>query len=536
MWAEELKEDVDSEFLLKGIAKGFDIVSLENDSKVEPVMCSNYKSATSPPLRDAVDCQIKKEIELGRYVRCSDKPTVISALGAIPKDSGKVRLIHDCSRPSGKAENDYSLPPKFSFDTVDGAVKSMVNGYEWLAKLDISEAYRAVPISDASCKLTGLQWCLDGVETFLMDVRLPFGSREGPSIFHRLSQSIVRMAARRGYRIRAYLDDFLIIADSKEECEAAFQFLKNLITSLGFAINESKSVAPCQMLTYLGIEINSIERTLSLPNDKLQQLVALLGKWRKRVRCTKRQLQTLVGKLQWAAQVIREGRTHVRHLIALLKKLSKPNHHVRISSSARRDIGFWADCCSQFNGTAYFIEDKPVPLQMLSTDACMEASAGFYAGDYFYTTWEVDFPGIQPRSIFFKEMFTLLLAAERWAHLWRNQKIVFLCDNMSCVACVNSGKSSDPDTVDCLQRLFWLSVINNCEFKAEHLSTKENYLADAISRAHDKAFYVKAGKLLNTWGHDWSDCMYPFSHHMSYIYHSNSFVGAHVAAQCGWSD
>lgn len=521
-----MKEDIDRDFLLQGITRGFDIVKLDDDSNVESVWCKNYKSATSPPLRDAVDLQIRKEIDLGRYVICQEKPKVVSALGAIPKDSGKVRLIHDCSRPPGNAVNDYSMPPHVSFDTLDGAVKSMHKGNEWMAKMDISEAYRAVPISDESCELTGLQWCIDGEDTFLVDVRLPFGSREGPSIFHRISQSIVRMAARLGYRVRAYLDDFLIIADSKEECEAAFHFLRQLITSLGFTINDSKSVTPCQSLTYLGITINSVQRSLSLPGVKLHELVTLLDKWRTRTKCTKRQLQTLVGKLQWAAQVIRGGRTHVRHLIALLKKVARPNHHIRISSSARRDICFWADCCSQFNGTAYFVEDRPVPLQMLSTDACLEAGAGFYGGDFFYTAWEVDFPGVQPRSIFFKEMFTLLLAAERWAHLWQNQRIVFLCDNMGCVSCVNSGKSSDADTVDCLQRLFWISVIYNCEFKAVHLSTKENYLADAISRAHDRAFYVKAGKLLQSWGHDWLDYLYPFWHHMSYK--SFEFIGRHA--------
>ena len=37
-----------------------------------------------------------------------DKPTVISAIGAIPKpDSDEVRLIHDCSMPEGQGLNSY---------------------------------------------------------------------------------------------------------------------------------------------------------------------------------------------------------------------------------------------------------------------------------------------------------------------------------------------------------------------------------------------------------------------------------------------
>ena len=124
MWVEELKGDIEEEFIINGIKCGFDIVN--RDCAAESVSCKNYKSATSPPLREAVDKQIMKEIELGRYKICAEKPLVVSALGAIPKgESGKIRLIHDCSRPAGKSVNDYSTPPKVSFDTIDGAIKTM---------------------------------------------------------------------------------------------------------------------------------------------------------------------------------------------------------------------------------------------------------------------------------------------------------------------------------------------------------------------------------------------------------------------------
>ena len=72
----------DEEYLMGGITNGFDIV--EKGCLVEPVWCKNYKSATLPPNRVAVDLQIQKELSEGRYILCSEKPTVVSALGAIP--------------------------------------------------------------------------------------------------------------------------------------------------------------------------------------------------------------------------------------------------------------------------------------------------------------------------------------------------------------------------------------------------------------------------------------------------------------------
>ena len=47
----------------------------------------------------------------------SKKPTIVSAIAAIPKDNG-IRLIHDGSRPRGMAMNDYSVPDSVRFRSV----------------------------------------------------------------------------------------------------------------------------------------------------------------------------------------------------------------------------------------------------------------------------------------------------------------------------------------------------------------------------------------------------------------------------------
>ena len=110
------------------------------------------------------------------------------------------------------------------------------------------------------------------------------------------------MMRRKGYQVViVYLDDFLIIADSKLECEQTFQALLQLLQQLGFTINWEKVIAPTQCLTFLGIEINTHNRTLSLDSSKLQDLSNLLTCWLPKRRATKRELQQLVSKLNWVA-------------------------------------------------------------------------------------------------------------------------------------------------------------------------------------------------------------------------------------------
>ena len=105
-WVMELENDQDKEFLLKGIENGFDII--DEDVHISPVDCKNHPSAKpNSPLYEKVSKQMLKEIHAGHYVILGvffvTNPTdIVSPMAAITKPYGEVRLIHDCSRPSGK--------------------------------------------------------------------------------------------------------------------------------------------------------------------------------------------------------------------------------------------------------------------------------------------------------------------------------------------------------------------------------------------------------------------------------------------------
>ena len=207
------------------------------DCNFIPAHQGNYKSATCVEQRFAVEETILSEIAEGNYGITDVKPTIISTLGAIPKlNSTEVRLIHDCSRPVGRALNDYITGHSFKFQTLDDAIKLLRPNY-LMAKIDLRHAYRSVPIHKSNYLATGLQWQFSGQPnpTYFFDTRLPFGAKSSPEIFHRLTQSVWRMMARRGFpSIIVYLDDFLIIGKSKEECQQAFKAAFKATPGLGF--------------------------------------------------------------------------------------------------------------------------------------------------------------------------------------------------------------------------------------------------------------------------------------------------------------
>ena len=122
-----------------------------------------------------------------------------------------------------------------------------------------------------------------------------------------VTQSICRKISQRGFTVLAYLDDFLIIEPSQQQCQIAVDTHISLLQSVGFTINWSKVVQPSQSLCFLGVEIDTVNRVLWLPRDRVSDLLDILNLSLTKRKCQKHHLQRLVGKLSWATQVVRGG-------------------------------------------------------------------------------------------------------------------------------------------------------------------------------------------------------------------------------------
>ena len=102
-------------------------------------------------------------------------------------------------------------------------------------------------------------------------VVLAFGWVHGSVVFQMLSEAIVHIMSKRGFKIFAYIDDFVAILPSNMANEA-FQALYELIRELGLPINLDKMIPPCKALTCLGIYIDLEAKTLNIDSEKLKAI------------------------------------------------------------------------------------------------------------------------------------------------------------------------------------------------------------------------------------------------------------------------
>lgn len=513
---------MDEEFLVDGITHGFKISDV-NDAKVQSVNCKNHPSAIKNSV--LVEKELSEQLQQGCYVKCNVKPQIVSALGAIPKNEGsEIRLIHDCSRPVGAALNDYSTLHSVQYQTLDNACELAKPNY-FMAKIDLKAAYRSVRIHPDDYHLTGIGWQFQGDKdiTYLYDTRLPFGAAMAPSIFHRVTQSVRRMMASLGFsNLVVYLDDFLCVEETYERCLAAQNTLISLLVSLGFQISWRKVMGPSQVITFLGIVIDTRDCTLSLSGDKVKKLKDKLSWFQSKKRASKRQLQSLAGSLNWACQAVRGGRYFLRRVIDSVNRLKRQTHKCKLSKAFKLDVKWWLCFLDTFNGSVYF---RNCETAVLMTDACMEGAGVFTGGDWFYTNWLADAPHLAHLHINYKEVMAALLAFERWAPLWQNKSITVLTDSVVAKAVLNRGSCRNELVMSKLRDVFWLSVAYNFKFKAAHIPGKLNCLPDAISRLHEPGQIPHVVSLLRYWHHSaqtspvWLSHMSPsalrtISHHL----------------------
>ena len=175
--------------------------------------------------------------------------------------------------------------------------------------------YRVMPVHPEDWLLLDMKWRGE----LLVDGALPFGLRSVPKLFTMLADALLWIMGQHGV-VHAWhnLGNFLILGPPQSDlCRQHLETSLGLCKRLGIPIETHKLEGPAPGLSFLGIHIDSLSGTLSLPAEKLARLKGLSTAWRTRKCCKKRELLSLIGQLQHACRIVRAGRTFLRRMIDL---------------------------------------------------------------------------------------------------------------------------------------------------------------------------------------------------------------------------
>ena len=223
--------------------------------------------------------------------------------------SDKRCVIIDLSWPKGQSVNsgaDKYLGTEFvlthpSIDNITNQVLQLGRGCQ-IFKVDISRAFRHVPIDPGDLDLLGLHW-----RHYYIDFSLPFSLKHGSSIFQGLSDGVRDIIKQEGYQIWNYIDDFLCMA-LPSKIQHSYVRLESLLQELGLTISEKKLVPPSTKVMCLGILVNTEDCSISIPQEKLTVIKQFCLQWSTRSSCSKKELQSHLGSLLYVAKCIKYAR------------------------------------------------------------------------------------------------------------------------------------------------------------------------------------------------------------------------------------
>ena len=103
------------------------------------------------------------------------------------------------------------------------------------------------------------------------------------------------------------LDDFLFIETTYENClQALRSFLHTCMCSdIGIPIAQEKTHMPSTSMTFVGFTLDTLRMESSLPLDKLAKEKYLLLKFLTKDSCRLREMQSLIGFLNFCCLVIK---------------------------------------------------------------------------------------------------------------------------------------------------------------------------------------------------------------------------------------
>jgi hypothetical protein len=201
---------------------------------------------------------------------------------------------------------------------------------------------------------------------------MAFGLKNAPRAASLLLDVVSSAIADAGVLHVRYLDDFLLPASSFERAWACAHVAAETLQRFGLALSPGKVEGPLQRLEFLGIEIDSVEETLSITAERQAELSGLprgglLDDFYKRRFTSVRKLQSLLGKLQFASQVLPDSRPFMRRLIDTIG--SRCKGRLRLGAEFRSDIAYWREHIAQWNGRARWRAPSSEPFVFASDRA-----------------------------------------------------------------------------------------------------------------------------------------------------------------------
>lgn len=422
------------------------------------------------------------------------------------RDSEDRRIIVDLSAPRGKSIN--SGTPKqtylgkvceLHYPKVDDLIKLIYKKKEKsesvkLMKVDLKSAYKQECYDPGDIHLLGMIFD----DRFWFDTTLTMGACQSAGCCQRSTNALMHVYRLFGYEGVNFLDD-LASAEVSELAGEAFRTLRWVLQEIKVREAVEKASPPSPIMIFLGILLNTILMRMEITPDRMSAIQAEVIRWTTKRYATLRQVQSLIGKLNFCASTVYAGRLFFSRILAFMKEMPERGY-TRIQGEVKLDIQWWCKFISNFNGVSCIPElHWSTPGKVFMTDSSLKLAGGWSENEFFIFEYPQDLLAREDVFIHELESVAVLLGVRAFAHKCKGRRLLVRCDNEATVSVINTGRSHKTFTQACMRELHFWCARADCQIYAVFIRSEQNALADLLSRwegseANFRAFQVLTGE------------------------------------------
>ncbi|XP_077100160.1 uncharacterized protein LOC143751477 [Siphateles boraxobius] len=463
-----------SRWLIRTIRLGYAIQFARRPPKFRAIHSTTVRAADAHVLRaeiavllakDAIEPVPPADMRSGHY----------SPYFIVPKKGGGLRPILDLRVLNRSL---HKLPFKM---LTQRRIFECIRPQDWFAAIDLKDAYFHVSILPRHRPF--LRFAFEG-RAYQYKV-LPFGLSLSPRVFTKVTEGALVPMREQGVRILNYLDDWLILAHSRDQlCEHRDLVLRHL-SQLGLQVNWEKSkLSPVQRISFLGMELDSVAQTARLTEQRAQSVLNCLNTFKGRTAVPLKLFQRLLGHMAAASAVTPLGLLHMRPLQHWLHgrvprwAWRHGTHRVAITPACRQTFSPWSDPSFLRAG---------VPLEQVSRHAVVFTDASATGWGATYNGHAVSGVWTDPQlrwHINCLELLAVQLALTRLKRRLQGRDVLVRTDNTATVAYINRQGGLRSRRMSQLARhlLLW-SQKHLRSLRAMYVPGLLNRVADELSRA-----------------------------------------------------
>ena len=390
-----------------------------------PFLSTRPLSTAPIPMPSYSPTSIKGAVELAPL----PSPGFYSRLFVVWKTSGSWRPVIDLSHL-----NRFVDVSPFQMETIQSVLLSVRQG-DWMASIDLKEAYLQVPVHPASRHFLRFVF-RDQVYQFKA---LCFGLSTAPQVFTRVMAPVSAMLHSMGIRMRRYIDDWLVQSSSQESLLRDLQTVLRLCHKLGIVVNPQKSnLVPSQVVQYLGVVIDAQTFRASPSQERISKLLSAAEEFRSSASPPASLWLSLLGVLSSLAHLVLGGRLRMRSLqICLHRSWDRQDLQAPVSASVEclRDLEWWLHLPRLYLG---------VSLCQVSPDLHFWSDVGWGAHldrQIASGLWDSHQAAL---SINARELLAVKLGLHQFQSSIQGRTVAVFCDNTTAVAylCKEGGTRS----------------------------------------------------------------------------------------------